>query len=136
MSFAPPVFPSDRRGTVSLPRLRSSLANQRTRPSVRACSIIWAVTLIETLGAAAAAWGVLMAISPLLQIRRMIVRRSSADVSIAYLLVLEFGFFLWIGYGIALGNPFIAFPNTVAAIVGAITMAVAWTHRHGARAVE
>jgi MtN3 and saliva related transmembrane protein len=92
--------------------------------------------LVETLGAAAAAWGVLMAISPLLQIRRMIVRRSSADVSIAYLLVLEFGFFLWIGYGIALGNPFIAIPNTVAAIVGAITMAVAWTHRHGARAVE
>jgi MtN3 and saliva related transmembrane protein len=87
--------------------------------------------LTEALGVAAAAWGVLMAISPLLQIRRMAVRRSSADVSIAYLLVLELGFFLWIGYGISLGNPIIAIPNTVAAIVGAITMAVAWTYRRG-----
>jgi uncharacterized protein with PQ loop repeat len=87
--------------------------------------------LADTLGVAAAAWGVLMAISPLLQIRRMIDRRSSADVSIAYLAVLEFGFLLWIGYGIALGNPVIAIPNSVAALVGAATMAVAWALRHG-----
>jgi uncharacterized protein with PQ loop repeat len=87
----------------------------------------------DTLGVAAAAWGVLMAISPLLQIRRMIERRSSADVSIAYLAVLEFGFLLWIGYGIALGNPVIAIPNSVAALVGAATMAVAWALRHGPR---
>jgi MtN3 and saliva related transmembrane protein len=89
--------------------------------------------LTETLGAAAAAWGVLMAISPLLQIRRMLARRSSGDVSISYLLVLEFGFFLWIGYGFALGNPFIIVPNTVAAVIGVLTMVVAWMYRHGAR---
>jgi len=87
--------------------------------------------LVQTLGIVAAAWGVLMAISPLLQIRRMLSRRSSGDVSIAYLLVLEFGFFLWIGYGFALGNPFIVVPNSVAAIVGAVTMIVAWLYRHG-----
>jgi uncharacterized protein with PQ loop repeat len=92
--------------------------------------------LVETLGFAAAAWGLLMAISPLLQIRRMFVRRSSADVSIAYLLVLEAGFLLWIGYGIALGNPVIAVPNSVAAIVGIVTMVVAWTYRHGAPATD
>jgi MtN3 and saliva related transmembrane protein len=90
----------------------------------------------ETLGVAAAAWGVLMAISPLLQIRRMVDRRSSADVSIAYLAVLEFGFVLWIGYGISLGNPIIAVPNTVAALVGAATMAVAWGLRHGVQAMD
>ncbi len=89
--------------------------------------------MADTLGIAAAAWGVLMAISPLLQIRRMVERRSSADVSIAYLAVLEFGFVLWIGYGISLGNPVIAVPNSVAAIVGAATMAVAWVLRHGPR---
>lgn len=87
--------------------------------------------MVETLGVAAAAWGVLMAISPLLQIRRMLERRSSADVSIAYLAVLQFGFVLWIGYGIALGNAVIAVPNTVAAIIGALTMVVAWFLRHG-----
>jgi uncharacterized protein with PQ loop repeat len=63
----------------------------------------------------------------------MVERRSSADVSIAYLAVLELGFVLWIGYGISLGNPVIAFPNTVAAIVGAVTMLVAWHLRDGAR---
>ena len=87
--------------------------------------------MADTLGAVAAGWGVLMAISPLLQIRRMAARRSSADVSIAYLAVLEFGFLLWIGYGISLANPFIAVPNSVAAIVGAATMIVAWVLRHG-----
>jgi MtN3 and saliva related transmembrane protein len=89
----------------------------------------------ETLGAAAAAWGVLMAISPLLQIRRMLARRSSGDVSITNLLVLQFGFFLWIGYGIAAGNPFIFLPNSVAAVVGVVTMLVAWMYRDGVRPV-
>jgi MtN3 and saliva related transmembrane protein len=89
--------------------------------------------LADTLGVAAAAWGVLMAISPLLQIRRMLERRSSADVSLAYLAVLQFGFVLWVGYGLALANPVIAVPNSVAAIVGAITMLVAWLLRHGPR---
>lgn len=92
--------------------------------------------MVETLGFAAAAWGVLMAISPLLQIRRMVQRRSSADVSIAYLAVLQFGFLLWIGYGISLGNPFIALPNSVAALVGACTMTVAWFLRHGPRTAD
>jgi hypothetical protein len=55
--------------------------------------------------------------------------------AITYLLVLEFGYFLWIGYGIALGNPFIFFPNTVAAVVGALTMLVAWVYRDGVRPV-
>jgi MtN3 and saliva related transmembrane protein len=87
----------------------------------------------DTLGYAAAGWGLLMAISPILQIHRMVERRSSADVSIAYLAVLQFGFVLWIGYGIALGNPVIAIPNTVAALVGAVTMVVAWFLRHGPR---
>jgi MtN3 and saliva related transmembrane protein len=87
----------------------------------------------DTLGFAAAGWGLLMAISPILQIHRMVERRSSADVSIAYLAVLQFGFVLWIGYGIALGNPVIAIPNTVAALVGAVTMVVAWFLRHGPR---
>jgi len=61
----------------------------------------------------------------------MMARQSSADVSIAYLAVLEFGFLLWVGYGLSLGNPVILLPNTVAAIVGAATIAVAWLLRRG-----
>ena len=53
----------------------------------------------DALGVAAAAWGVLMAISPTLQIRRILDRRSSEDISISYLAVLQIGFMLWVGYG-------------------------------------
>jgi MtN3 and saliva related transmembrane protein len=86
--------------------------------------------MTDTLGVLAATWGVLMAISPLLQLRRMLHRRSSADVSITYLSVLQVGFTLWILYGWALGNPAIMIPNAVALVVGAATIVVAVRYRH------
>lgn len=86
----------------------------------------------EALAVAAAAWGVLMAISPLLQIRRIVERRSSADVSIAYLAVLQIGFMLWVGYGLALGNFAIVLPNTVACLVGLATILIALRFRRAA----
>ena len=57
------------------------------------------------LAVAAAAWGVLMGISPALQIRRMLRERSSRDLSVGYFLVLLVGFLLWICYGIVAANP-------------------------------
>ncbi|MBA3851784.1 MAG: hypothetical protein H0X59_05395 [Chloroflexi bacterium] len=88
--------------------------------------------MVGVLGVLAASWGVLMAISPLLQIRRMRERRSSRDVSLAYLGVLQFGFALWIAYGVSLENPAIVLPNSVAFAVGIVTMLVAWRYRAGA----
>lgn len=85
----------------------------------------------DVLGVLAASWGVLMAIAPLLQIRRMRERRSSRDVSMAYLSVLQFGFALWVAYGISLENPAIILPNSVAFVVGVVTMVVAWRYRRG-----
>jgi MtN3 and saliva related transmembrane protein len=90
---------------------------------------------IHVLGTMAAAWGVLMAISPLLQIRRMLERRSSADVSLGYLAVLQIGFVLWVGYGFALGNLALIVPNSVAFLVGVITMGIAWVYRNGNPAI-
>jgi MtN3 and saliva related transmembrane protein len=77
----------------------------------------------------AASWGVLMAISPLLQVRRILERRSSSDISLSYLGVLQIGFTLWIAYGVALGNAAIIVPNTVAFGVGAATIVVALRFR-------
>ena len=54
--------------------------------------------MTTALGVAAASWAILMALSPLLQIREIRRRRSSAGVSIAYFCVLLFGFALS-GYG-------------------------------------
>ena len=77
------------------------------------------------LAVAAATWGVLMGVSPVLQIRRMLRQRSSRDVSIGYFAVLLVGFLLWICYGIAARNVALIVPNTVALLIGGSTVAVA-----------
>lgn len=87
--------------------------------------------MTDALALLAASWGVLMALSPTLQVRRILERRSSADISLAYLSVLQIGFSLWIVYGFALPNAAIIVPNVVAFGVGAITIALAVHFRHG-----
>ncbi|HEX6474360.1 MAG TPA: SemiSWEET family transporter [Candidatus Limnocylindria bacterium] len=83
----------------------------------------------DFLGIGAAIWGVVMALSPILQIRRITLRGSSADVSLGNLAVLQIGFCLWVAYGITLGNPVIAVPNVIAATVGLATIGVSWRYR-------
>lgn len=77
----------------------------------------------------AASWGVIMALSPVLQIRRILLLRSSRDVSLGYLAVIVFGFGLWIAYGIALRNLALIVPNTLALLVGIATIGVAMRYR-------
>jgi MtN3 and saliva related transmembrane protein len=55
--------------------------------------------VVTGLAITAAVWGVLMGVSPVLQIRRMLRQRSSRDVSISYFAVLLVGFVLWLSYG-------------------------------------
>jgi MtN3 and saliva related transmembrane protein len=93
------------------------------------------MAFIDALGLTAAVWGILMAVSPILQIRRMLDRHSSADVSLGYLSVLQVGFLLWMSYGIALGNPALVVSNGVAMTVGVGTISVAWALRRGRPAV-
>ena len=85
--------------------------------------------MTDALGAIAASWGVLMALAPLLQMRRMLQRRSSADLSISYLAVLQVGFSLWVVYGFALHNAAIIVPNSVAFLVGIATIMLALRYR-------
>ena len=87
--------------------------------------------VVTGLAVAAAAWGVLMGVSPVLQIRRMLRQRSSRDVSIAYFAVLLVGFVLWLGYGIASRNLALIVPNAVALLIGASTIAIAVQLEHG-----
>ena len=85
----------------------------------------------DSLAVIAATWGVLMAISPLLQIRRVIERHSSADLSLSYLGVLMVGFILWMAYGLSIGNAALIVPNTVAFAVTVATVIVAVRYRSG-----
>ncbi|MEP7023169.1 MAG: SemiSWEET family transporter [Actinomycetota bacterium] len=92
--------------------------------------------VVTALAVSAAAWGVLMGLSPVLQIRRMIRQRSSSDVSIGYFTVLLIGFLIWFSYGIASRNVVLIVPNAVALLVGVSTIAVALQLGRGTRGKE
>jgi len=85
--------------------------------------------VVTVLAITASAWGVAMAVSPVLQIRRMVQEQSSAGVSLAYMVVLFVGFLLWLAYGISIANVVLIIPNTVAAFVIVATMVVALRYR-------
>jgi len=70
-----------------------------------------------------------MAVSPVLQIRKIVHHRSSRGVSVGYMSVLFVGFLLWLAYGIALGNWAMIVPNVVATIVIVAAMAVTLRYR-------
>ena len=75
--------------------------------------------------------GVLMAISPILQVRRMRRTRSSNDVSLLYLSLLCAGFVAWLAYGWSLGNPAMVISNMAALVFMLITISVALRFRRG-----
>jgi MtN3 and saliva related transmembrane protein len=81
--------------------------------------------LSTALGATAATWAVLMALSPLLQAREIVRRGSSEGVSLGYLGVLLVGFGLWLAYGLASDDLPLVVPNTLALVVMAATIALA-----------
>ncbi len=83
----------------------------------------------DALAVIAATWGVIMAASPVLQIRRMLVTRSSADLSLSYLVVLLIGFAIWLSYGLSIANAAIVVPNVVALVIGLATVLVALRFR-------
>ena len=70
-----------------------------------------------------------MAVSPGLQIRKMLHHGSSREVSIAYFWVLLVGFTLWVAYGLAISNWFLVVPNAVAFVVCTTTIVVAVRYR-------
>ena len=85
--------------------------------------------MVTALAFAAATWGVAMAVSPLLQIRKILQHRSSRGISLGYMAVLLIGFLLWLAYGIALGNWALILPNVIAALVISATMVVVLRYR-------
>jgi MtN3 and saliva related transmembrane protein len=84
------------------------------------------------LGVMAAGWGVVMALSPAMQIRRMVHLRSSRDVSIGYLSIIVIGFSIWVAYGVTIRNVPLIVSNCVAFVVGSATIVVALHFRSAA----
>ena len=73
--------------------------------------------------------GLVMAVSPLLQVREILRRRSSAGISISYFGVLLVGFALWVAYGVAREDVPLVVPNCVAFVVTSVTIALAFRYR-------
>jgi len=89
------------------------------------------VTTPEILAIAATIAGVLMAAAPFLQIRRMLHTRSSRDVSLLYLSLLEAGFVLWLAYGWSIGNAALILSNLASISFMTVTIAFAVAFRRG-----
>ena len=87
------------------------------------------MNVTDVLAVTAATWGVAMAVSPVLQIRRMLQTRSAEDVSLGYFGILLPGFALWIAYGVARGDLALVVPNSVAMVVTVTTVAIAFRLR-------
>ena len=83
------------------------------------------------LGVTAAAWGVVMALAPALQIRRMLKRRSSTDISLGYFGLLLPGFALWIAYGWTRADWPLVVPNILAFTVSTVTLVIGLLLRPG-----
>jgi uncharacterized protein with PQ loop repeat len=82
-----------------------------------------------TLGLTAASWAIVMALSPLLQVREIVRRGSSEGVSVGYFLVLLVGFALWVAYGVARHDLPLVIPNCVAFAVMAGAIGVVRAYR-------
>jgi MtN3 and saliva related transmembrane protein len=83
------------------------------------------MNVTDALGAAALMAGLLMAVAPVLQVRRMLNTRSSRDFSIGYPTLLSVGFVLWMAYGVALGNLPMMLSNTASLTFMLMTIGVA-----------
>jgi uncharacterized protein with PQ loop repeat len=85
--------------------------------------------MTDVLPLVAGAWGVLMGLAPLLQIRTILQRRSSADVSVGSMAVLLVGFALWLAYGISIGDGALIVTNVTALAVTTTAVGVTLAFR-------
>ena len=81
-------------------------------------------------------YGVVMALAPGLQVRRMLRERSAAGVSLGYAWVLWVGFALWLAYGIDAGDLPLILANTVALAATGTMILVARRVRRAERMAE
>ena len=83
----------------------------------------------QLLGTAATAYGVLAALSALLQTRQMLARRTSCDVSARFLASSAGGYAIWLTYGLGTGSLPLTVVDTVGLLCAGLTLAVALSLR-------
>jgi MtN3 and saliva related transmembrane protein len=74
-----------------------------------------------------------MALAPVLQMVRMVRRRSADDISVHYFRLLVPGFILWADYGLITGDLFVAIPNLIATVTAVSVIALTVSIRRNAQ---
>ena len=83
----------------------------------------------QLFSAAATSYGVLAALKSLLQVRRMLTRGTSRDVSALFLASYVGGYAIWLAYGLSTVSIPLIVVDTVGLLCGGLTLAVALSLR-------
>jgi uncharacterized protein with PQ loop repeat len=83
----------------------------------------------QLLGTVATAYGVLAALTALLQTRQMLARRRSCEVSARFLASYAGGYAIWLAYGLSTGSIPLIVVDAVGLLCGGLTLAVALSLR-------
>ena len=89
------------------------------------------MTLGSLTGIVASCSGVLMALSPLLQARRVHAAGDSSEVSAALFFIIGANAAVWLTHAIVTSDPFLMVPNVVAITASTVTVTIVRRHRHG-----
>lgn len=84
---------------------------------------------VDIFGPIASFMGVLMSLAPMLQVRRVLERGHSDDVSIAMPVVIAAGAAAWIAYGVAADDIYLIVPNVVGVISNVTSVFVVHRYR-------
>lgn len=91
------------------------------------------MTFVTLTGIAASASGVAMALSPLLQARRVRAIGDSSEVSTGLFAILMGNGAVWLLRGVVTSDPVLIVPNVVAIVAAGATLVVVRRHRHASR---
>ncbi len=89
----------------------------------------------DIFGPIASFMGVLMSLSPLFQVRRVLERGRSDDVSQLFPLVIAIGCAAWVAYGVSTSDAYLIVPNVVGVITNVATLAIVRRYRTRAEPV-
>lgn len=81
--------------------------------------------MTAALAVAVTVYGAAGALASILQLRRIRSRRSSRDVSLGYLAVVDAGYLLWLAYGVAIDNLPLILVDALGAVAMSLTISVA-----------
>jgi uncharacterized protein with PQ loop repeat len=94
------------------------------------------MSFVSLTGLLASISGVVMALSPLLQARRVVAIRDSSEVSQAFVCVLIGNACVWILHGVATADAVLVVPNLVTIGAAGATLAIVRRYRGGEHAAD